>query len=164
MRIGLLAILAGSLLIAPSGALAQAGPDWRQSLTSCRQPGAVVLSAAQTRVQLGDTFPVSPPLLKGAEKVASTIITFAIVTDAGGNMDCIHAVGGHPVFMGPAMESVKNWKFRPPHVRGQRRPIYGMLVLSISRTKDGIDTQVLDVEPVYGYGSPFFRFLPIDPQ
>lgn len=167
MRAGILAIFAGCILAAPVAVLAQDRPDRREDQTGCRQPDAVVLSAAQTRAQLREMFPISPPSLnrsslKSAEKITSTILTFAIIADVDGNVNCMRTVSGHPIFVGPAMESIKNWKFRPPSVQGQPRSMYGMLVVLLSRTKDGIDTKVLDVEPANGELNQAPHFRPLD--
>jgi len=114
---------------------------------TCWQAEAVQLSAAQTKSLLRYTTPVNSPLLWNSMRMTNAILVFKIRTDEDGNIACLRVVSGHPIIIAGAIESVKNWKFRPKKVDGQGRSIYGTLVLRISCCKQGIESKVLNEVP-----------------
>ena len=142
MRIRLLA--AFWLIAAAAGVFAQPND-------SCRQSGALELSAAQTRSQLLDTSPLSTPLPNHSTRITNAILTFEIGIDIDGKVSCVQAVSGHPIFMSAALRSIKTWKFRPITGQSQRpRAVSGALVLRVSETKDGLDLNILSAAPLTG--------------
>ena len=131
-------------LLLTGSALASAVPPQKCSLAV-----AVQLTAAQTKAQLRHTTPIQSPALYSAMRITNAALVFSVGADAGGNMECIHVMSGHPLIIAAAMESVKNWKLRPIEVNGRRRPIVGTLVLRISCCADqGLKAEVLDKKPL----------------
>jgi len=113
----------------------------------CRQDGAVQLSAAQTKASLRHATPIKSPLLWSSMRITDAVLVFKVRSDQDGNIACIRAISGHPIILAGAIESLKSWKFRPNKVDGQRRPIYGTIVLGVSCCKHGIESKVLSEAP-----------------
>src|ERR1700719_690451 len=103
---------------------------------TCWQDGAVQLSAAQMKASLHHTTPMKSPLLWNSMRITNAILVFKIRADQDGNIACLRAISGHPIILAGAIESLKNWKLRTNKVDGQRRPIYGTLVLRVSCCKE----------------------------
>lgn len=109
----------------------------------CWRDGSIELSAAQMKNRLRFKVPVMPPLLYRQMRITNPILSFAVGTDVDGNVTCIQAISGHPLFIGGAIESIKQWKFRPFKIRGQRRSFFGTLIIGLTQTKHGLKTVVL---------------------
>ncbi len=134
------------LLIMPHNGFGQAEkPQVRTPADNCWQPGAVQLSAAQTKDRLLHAEPIFPPGLSICARI-NGVLVFKIGADKDGNVTCIRAVSGHPLLVPGAMESIRSWKLRPA-IGGKRRPIAGTLILSVSWTERGFEAKVLDEEP-----------------
>lgn len=148
MRIACAGLFVFSILILPNCGFArgEANPSNQSSSDPCLQAGAVHLSAAQMRAHLFHTEPISPPALYCSLRI-KTVLSFRVVTDQIGSVICIRANSGHPMIIGAAIDSVRRWKFRPMDVRGQRKPIFGTLILSVAGTEKGIKTRVLKAKP-----------------
>ena len=115
---------------------------------TCCQPGAVQLSATQTKARLRHTAPISSPLLSHSMRIGNAVLVFEIGSDPDGNISCIRVKSGHPILIAAAIESIKNWKLRPTTRGRQRRPVCGTLVVTVSLTRRGIRTRVLAAEPL----------------
>jgi hypothetical protein len=134
------------LLIMPRSGFGQAEqPQDRTPVDNCWQPGAVQLSAAQTKARLRHTEPITPPGLSLGARI-NAVLVFKVGADKDGNVTCIQAVSGHPLLVPGALQSIRSWKFRTAIGR-KRRPIAGTLILSVSWTERGFETKVLDEEP-----------------
>jgi hypothetical protein len=79
--------------------------------------------------------------------MTDAVLTFKVETDVDGNVACIQALSGHPIFIGAAIDSIKTWKFRPLKVQGQRSALIGVLILSVSIAESGIKVRVLKATP-----------------
>ena len=144
MRGAFLAFALVSLIMPHRGFGQAQQPQDRTSADNCWQPGAVQLSAAQTKARLLRAEPMSPPGLSIGARI-NAVLVFKIGADKDGNVTCIRAVSGHPLLVPGPMESIRSWKLRP-EIGRKRRPIAGTLILSVSWTDRGFETKVLDEE------------------
>jgi len=117
------------------------------STDNCWQAGAVRLSAAQTKTRLLHITPISSPSLYSSLRITNAVLSFKVGTGQDGNVTCIRAIGGHPLIIGVAIESIKTWEFRPTTAHGQRQAIVGTLIITVSGTEHGLKATVLNAEP-----------------
>ncbi len=109
--------------------------------------GEAQLTARQTKIRLRHKTPVSSLLLYKSLRITNAVLVFKIATDQDGNVACISAVSGHPLLLGVAIDSLRNWKFKPTVTSGRRRSILGTLVLALSPQLSRLRTSALNWEP-----------------
>ena len=109
--------------------------------------GEAQLRARPSKIRLRHKTPVSSVLLYKSLRITNALLVFKIATDQDGNVTCIRTVSGHPLLLGVAIDSIRNWKFKPTVTSGRRRSILGTLVLALSTQLSRLRTRVLNSEP-----------------
>ena len=66
------------------------------------------------------------------------VISLRIVVDQDGKPTCITVISGHPLMIGVAIESVKEWKFRPLTIRGEKKGFCGLLKIEFEAGDYGV--------------------------
>lgn len=61
------------------------------------------------------------------------LVTVAIVVDAKGWVQCIHAKQGHPLLITRAIQAAKDWRFKPYIVKGHALPFETDLTFRFTR-------------------------------
>jgi hypothetical protein len=152
---GWVRILLNTIFLAvalPAVGLGQAGvtiPE-RPSVDNCLQAGGIELSASQAKARLRHLAPISRPALYRSMRIGRTVLIFRFGADSNGKVTCIRTISGSPMIIGSAIESIREWKFQPPKVHGQRRAAYGTLIVDFSQSKHGFSTSVLRAAPRTG--------------
>ena len=57
-------------------------------------------------------------------------VTIELVIDGHGKVVCARGVKGHPMAIGPALKSLRNWSFKPAVVDGKSKAMAGSLTLT----------------------------------
>ena len=120
---------------------------WRTSTESadCKQTGAVHLSPAQVKEHIVSMKTILCRMCDMAR--LDEVLRLSIGTDRNGNVACIGVLSGHPILIAPAIDSVKDWKFRPSTGKKQSHPIFGTLLLRIRWDSQVLQTAVLSEVP-----------------
>jgi hypothetical protein len=122
----------------------------RPPVDDCLQAGGIELSASQAKARLRHMTPISPPALYRSMRIGRTVLIFRFGADSNGKVTCLRSISGSPMLIGSAIESIKEWKFQPSKVHGQRRAIYGTLIVGFSQSKHGFSTSVVRAAPRTG--------------
>jgi outer membrane biosynthesis protein TonB len=132
LRFGLLFSLASLLLIAHP----------QQSIPDCCEREAEKLSQQQVKALLQKAKPIHAPCCADMLHISGTVV-LAIAVDHNGDVSCIRVVSGHPLITGVAMESVKEWKFRPYTSKGFTRSFCGRVALRYQANENAVKYRVI---------------------
>jgi len=79
--------------------------------------------------------PQRPP---DAERLGGEVV-FKAVIDEKGNVESLQMISGHPVLVSPAIEAVKQWKYKPFILNGT--PMKVETTIRVTFPGDGKDAQ-----------------------
>lgn len=100
------------------------------------------LSPQQVRVLLQKTEPIHAPCCADMLHISGTIV-LAISVDANGEVTCVEMVSGHPLIIGGAIDSVRQWKFRPYALQGLKKSFCGRVVLRYQANEYAVKYKVI---------------------
>jgi hypothetical protein len=139
------------LAFAPTGRtiFGQTPPVWSAEVPAadCWHEGEVELSAKEMKAQLVSARPISAPLLYRAMRITGAVLSFIVETDLDGSVVCVRARSGHPILIGAALESIRNWRFRTQKASMPRQAICGLLVIEISLSNSKLKARILSGDP-----------------
>jgi outer membrane biosynthesis protein TonB len=99
-----------SLLFALTSVLQMA--NVQQQVPSCCESDSEKLSQSQVKALVKKTEPIHAPCCADMLHISGTVV-LAISVDGQGNVICVQMVSGHPLIIGVAIDSVRQWKFDP---------------------------------------------------
>lgn len=105
------------------------------------------MSVAEMKARLRKTTPITPPLLGNRVRITDAVLSFNVRTGFRSNIVCIQLISGHALLVSTAIESIKNWKFRPAPVGERMHGLFGPLIISVSVDERGLRTRVLKAAP-----------------
>jgi TonB family protein len=83
------------------------------------------------------TEPIQAPCCADMLHINGTVI-LAITVDPTGNVTCAEVVSGHPLITGVAIDSVRQWKFRPFAIKGVAKAFCGDVAIRFQANEYGV--------------------------
>jgi hypothetical protein len=68
----------------------------------------------------------------------------ALAVDEKDEITCVQIISGHPLIIGTAIDSVRQWKFRPYVVRGLRKGFCGRIAIRYQASEHGVRYRVIE--------------------
>ena len=128
-----------SLIVALTSASALAN---QRNQAGCCTSDSGDLSPKTIKALLYKTEPVSVPCCAERLHIKGTmVLSIAVGTD--GSVTCVEYISGHPLIIGVAIDSVRQWRFRPYVVREQNRKFCGRVALRYEATENGVKYSVV---------------------
>ncbi len=129
-----------SLIIALTSAPVLANPQ--VPAAHCCTSDSERLSPKKVKALLDKTEPIQVPCCAEMLHLKGTmVLSLAVGTDGG--VTCVEIVSGNPLLFGVAIDSVRQWRFRPYAVKGQKRKFCGRIALCYEATEDGVKYTVV---------------------
>jgi hypothetical protein len=132
LRLGLI----GALMLSPLLA------SQERSAANCCTSGATRISARTVKTLLTKTEPIQAPCCADMMHIKGTLV-FSLAVDTNGQVICVDSVSGHPLIIGVAIDSIRQWKFRPLIVRGLKKKFCGKVTLRYEANEYGVRFDVL---------------------
>ena len=132
LRLVVLVALASLLLVAKQ----------QQPLPDCCEPEPEKLSQQQVKALIHKTQPIHAPCCADMLHI-SGIVVLAISVDSKGDVTCVQMVSGNALIVGPAIDSVRGWKFHSYASEGIRKGFCGQVALRIQATEHGVKYRVI---------------------
>jgi TonB family protein len=128
------------LLFALASVLLMAN-EKKQVLTCC-EPESEKLSQSQVKALVKKTEPIHAPCCAEMLHISGTVV-LAISVDPQGNVTCVKMVSGHPLIIGVAIDSVRQWKFEPYTSRGVKKGFCGRVALHFQANEHGVKYKIV---------------------
>lgn len=115
----------------------------QQPLPACCQAESENLSQQQVKALVKNTEPIDAPCCADMLHISGTVV-LAISVDPEGSVTCVQMVSGSPLAIGVAIDSVRQWKFRPYTSKGiQKSFCGGQIALRCRGNEHGIRYKIL---------------------
>jgi len=114
----------------------------QKQVPSCCEPESAKLSQAQVKALVKKTEPINAPCCADMLHINGTVV-LEISVDAEGDVTCVRVVSGHPLMIGVAIDSVRQWKFQPYSPKGNKRSFCGQIVLSFQANEHGVKFKII---------------------
>jgi outer membrane biosynthesis protein TonB len=114
----------------------------QQPVTACCQADSESLSRQQLKALVNKTKPIHAPCCADMLHISGTVV-LAISVDPEGNVTCVQMVSGPPLAVGVAIDSVKQWKFRPYTPKETKKSFCGQIALRCEGNEHGIRYKIL---------------------
>jgi TonB family protein len=118
LRLVLLFALASALLVA----------NEQKQVPTCCEPESEKLSQPHVKALVKNTEPINAPCCADMLHISGTVV-LAISVDPQGNVARVQTVSGHPLIIGVAIDSVRQWKFEPSTSKGVTKTFCGQVAL-----------------------------------
>jgi outer membrane biosynthesis protein TonB len=113
-----------------------------KSVAKCCTSEADRLSPQRIKALLDKTKPIHSPCCADMLRIRGTIVlSIAVGTD--GEVTCVAYVSGHPTIIGVAIDSVRQWRFRPHAVKGLKKNFCGRVALRYEATEHAVKYEVI---------------------
>jgi len=109
---------------------------------ACCERESERLSQRQVRAQVEQTRPIQAPCCADMLRISGTVV-LAITVDFEGNVTCVQAPSGHPLIIGVAIDSVRQWKFRPYVLKGVAKAFCGEVALRFRANEHSVKYKML---------------------
>ena len=113
-----------------------------KSVTKCCTSGAERLAPQKVKALLDTTEPIHAPCCADMLHIKGTMI-LSIEVGTDGEVTCVAYVSGHPIILGVAIDSVRQWRFRPHAVKGLKRNFCGRVALRYEATEHAVKYEVI---------------------
>jgi outer membrane biosynthesis protein TonB len=137
LRLVLLFALASVLLMAT---------EPQQVPRCCESESEMQLTQSQVKALVKKTEPIHAPCCADMLHISGTVI-LAISVDLQGNVTCAHVVSGDPLIVGVAMDSVRQWKFKPYNSSGTNKAFCGRVALRCQANERTVKYKVIYARP-----------------
>lgn len=132
LRLVLLFALAPVLLI---------GNEQKQVASCCESESEKLLQSG-VRALVKKTEPIHAPCCADMLYISGTLIS-AISVNPQGNVACVQMVSGHPLIIGIAIDSVRQWKFEPYTSKGVKKSFCGQVVLRFQANEHAVKYKII---------------------
>ena len=109
---------------------------------SCCEPESENLSQSKVRALVKKTEPIHPPCCADMLHISGTVV-LAISVDPQGNVTCVQVVSGHPLIIGVAIDSVRQWKFEPYNSKGIKKVFCGQVTLHFQANEHAVKYEII---------------------
>jgi outer membrane biosynthesis protein TonB len=109
--------------------------------TRC-EPESEKRSPRQVKALVEKTEPIHAPCCADMLRISGTAV-LAISVDPKGNVACVQMVSGHPLIIGVAIDSVRQWKFQPYTSEGVKKSFCGQVALRFQANEHGVKYKIV---------------------
>ena len=88
------------------------------------------------------TEPIHAPCCADMLHIRGTV-ALAISVDPKGNVACVRTVSGHPLIIGVAIDSVRQWKYEPYASQGVKKAFCGQAALRFQANEYGVKYKII---------------------
>jgi outer membrane biosynthesis protein TonB len=110
LRLLLLSALASVILMA----------NEQKQVPNCCEPESEKLAQSKVKALVKQTAPIHAPCCAEMLLISGTVV-LAISVDPQGNVACMQSLSGHPLIIGVAIDSVRQWKLSHTLLTGLRK-------------------------------------------
>ena len=111
-------------------------------LTHCCTPGADRLSHRTIKAVLDKTEPIQAPCCAEMFHIKG-IMVLSVAVDTDGKVKCVEYVSGPPLIIGVSIDSVRQWRFHPYFVKGEKENFCGRISLRFGANEYSLKYEVL---------------------
>jgi hypothetical protein len=108
---------------------------------SCNWAAFDHLSRAEMRAHLAHFQPLQPPCCGKGLNLAGSV-ELRVAFDTQGKVVCAEVTKGHPLAAQSAMQSVRQWRFRPYKIGGRFHAAFGPIVVRYRLVDHGSTSQI----------------------
>jgi outer membrane biosynthesis protein TonB len=109
---------------------------------TCCEPECEKLSPRQVKALVEKTEPIHAPCCADMLHISGTAV-LRISVDPKGNVACVQMVSGHPLIIGVAIDSVRQWKFQPYTFEGVKKSFCGQVALRFQANEHGVKYKIV---------------------
>jgi TonB family protein len=124
LRLLLLSALASMILMA----------NEQKQVPNCCEP--------ESEAPVKQTAPIHAPCCADMLHISGTVV-LAISVDPQGNVACVQSLSGHPLIIGVAIDSVRQWKFEPYTSQGVKKTFCGQIALRFQANEYGVKYKII---------------------
>ena len=114
----------------------------QKQVPNCCEPESEKLAQSKVKALVKQTAPIHAPCCADMLHISGTIV-LAISVDPKGNVACAQTVSGHPLIIGVAIDSVRQWKFEPYTSQGVKKPFCGQVALRFQANEYGVKYKII---------------------
>ena len=114
----------------------------QKQVPNCCEPESEKLSQSKVKALVKQTEPIHAPCCADMLRISGTVL-LAISVDLKGNVACVQTVSGHPLIIGVAIDSVREWKFEPYTCQGVKKPFCGQVALRFQAKEYGVKYKII---------------------
>jgi TonB family protein len=114
----------------------------QKQVPNCCEPESEKLAQSKVKALVKQTEPIHAPCCADMLHISGTVV-LAISVDPQGNVACVQTVSGHPLVVGVAIDSVRQWKFAPYTSQGVKKPFCGQLALRFQAGEYGVKYKII---------------------
>jgi TonB family protein len=114
----------------------------QKQVLNCCQPESEKLSQSRVKALVKQTEPIHAPCCADMLHISGTVV-LAISVDPRGTVACVQVVSGHPLIIGVAIDSVRQWKFEPYTSQGVKKPFCGQVALRFQANEHGVKYKII---------------------
>jgi len=114
----------------------------QKQVPTCCEPESEKLSRPQVRALVKKTEPIHAPCCADMLHINGTVVV-AISVDPQGNVICVQTLSGHPLIVGVAIDSIRQWKFEPYTPKGAKKSFCGHVALHFQANESGVKYKIV---------------------
>jgi outer membrane biosynthesis protein TonB len=114
----------------------------QKKFPNCCEPESEKLSQAKVRALVKQTEPIHAPCCADMLHISGTVV-LAISVDPQGNVACVQTVSVHPLVIGVAIDSVRQWRFEPYTSQGIKKTFCGQVALRFHATEYAVKYKII---------------------
>jgi TonB family protein len=114
----------------------------QKQVPNCCEPESEKLSQSKVKALVKQTEPIDAPRCADMLHISGTV-ALAISVDPQGNVACVRTVSGHPLIIGVAIDSVRQWKFEPYASEGVKKAFCGRVALRFQANEYGVKYKII---------------------
>jgi TonB family protein len=100
------------------------------------------LSQRQVKALVEKTKPIQAPCCADMLHINGTVV-LTISVDPKGDVSCVQVVSGHPLIVGVAVDSVRQWKFQPYGSKGIKKGFCGQIAVRFKASDYGVRYKIV---------------------
>jgi outer membrane biosynthesis protein TonB len=132
MRFAFLLALVSAFLVA----------NEQKQVPTCCEPESEKLSRPQVKALVKKAEPIHAPCCADMLHTNGTVV-LVISVDPQGNVVCVQMVSGHPLIVGVAIDSIRQWKFEPYTPKGAKKSFCGQVALRFQANESGVKYKIV---------------------
>jgi outer membrane biosynthesis protein TonB len=114
----------------------------QKQVPNCCEAESEKLSQSKVKALVKQTEPIHAPCCADMLHINGTV-ALAISVDPQGNAACVWTVSGHPLIIGVAIDSVRQWKFEPYAPQGVKKAFCGQVALRFQANEYGVKYKII---------------------
>ncbi|SRR6266480_171023 len=114
----------------------------QKQVPNCCEPESEKLAQSKVKALVKQAEPIHAPCSADRLHISGTVV-LAISVDPQGNVACVQTVSGHPLIIGVAINSVRQWKFEPYTSQGVKKTFCGQVAIRFQANEYGVKYKII---------------------